>query len=344
MSHVTATQPFSIRTTLNLLIGKTDLERPQMRAVFEALMGGELTPAQVGAFLAAYQSKGVTAPELAAAAMVMRDKSVHLDISGDLLDTCGTGGAIKGTFNISTAAALVAAAGGARVVKHGNRSASGSTGSADVLEALGVGIDTNPARLPGILETASVCFAYARSHHPAMKHVAGVRSELGIVTLFNLLGPLTNPAGAKFQLLGVFASDLTMLIARVLGELGSTRAWVVHAEDGMDELSTTSPTLVSEWHQGKARPWRLDPLDYGIPRAKVTDLHVKSAKESAEVITRIANGEKGPPRDITVLNAAAALVVVGKAPDMPAGIKLASETIDSGRMKRTVENLVKATA
>ncbi len=260
---------------------------------------------------------------------------------GVILDTCGTGGTLRETFNISTAAAVLAAACGVRVVKHGNRSASGRSGSADVLERLGVKLELPPDQLRACLDAANICFAFARSHHPAMKFVAAARTSLGIPTIFNVLGPLTNPGGAKHQLLGVFSPELTDRLATVLRELGSNRAWVVHAEDGLDELSTLGPTRVSELKDGDVRSWTFDPQSLGIPYARLSDLRASSAEESADIIGRIMIGELGPPRDIAALNAAAALVVAEKAEDLKDGLARVDEAIDTGRARETLEKLVR---
>ena len=229
-------------------------------------MSGEASEAQIGGLLVGLAAKGTTVDELVGAATVMREKVIPIgcDDVGIVVDTCGTGGSVRSTFNISTAAALVAAGAGVKVVKHGNRSASGRTGSADVMEKLGVKIETSPGQLRRCLDEANICFAFARLHHPAMKHVAPPRSALGIPTIFNLLGPLTNPGRARHQLLGVFAPELTDRLATVLREMGSDRAWVVHADDGLDELSTLGPTRVSELKDGQINTWRLDPRELGI--------------------------------------------------------------------------------
>jgi anthranilate phosphoribosyltransferase len=273
----------------------------------------------------------------------MREKAIPVEnnFSGVILDTCGTGGDVRGTFNISTAAALIAAGAGIRVVKHGNRSASSQTGSADVLEKLGVNIDPGPAALHKCLEQANLCFAFSRSHHPAMKFVAAARSALGIPTIFNLLGPLTNPGRARHQLLGVFAPELTDRLAEVLGELGSERAWVVHADDGLDELSTLGPTRISELRQGDVHTWHLDPRTLGLPYARLSDLQVDGAEDSARVIRGILEGQSGPARDIAALNAGAAIHIAGQAFDVAEGMRLAREAIDSGAARKSLELLVR---
>jgi anthranilate phosphoribosyltransferase len=307
-------------------------------------MSGEASEAQVGGLLVGLAAKGTTVEELVGAAQVMREKVVPIACGPDcgvVLDTCGTGGDVRGTFNISTAAALVVAGAGVKVVKHGNRSASSKSGSADVLEKLGVNIELSPQQVRRCLDEAGFCFAFARAHHPAMKFVAPARTALGIPTIFNLLGPLTNPAKARHQLLGVFAPELTDRLATVLRELGSERAWVVHADDGLDELSTLGPTRVSELTGGEVQTWSLDPAKLGLPYARLSDLQVDSADASADVIRRVLRGELGPARDITALNAAAALVVAGKESQLPQALRRATDAIESGRALRTLEALVR---
>jgi anthranilate phosphoribosyltransferase len=329
------------------LCRREDLTREEARAAFLHLMSGEATEAQIGGLLIGLAAKGTTVDELVGAASVMREKSVPiLCETGDvILDTCGTGGSklrATGLFNISTVAAIIAAAAGVKVVKHGNRSATSRSGSADVLEALGVNLERSPAQLSTCLQEANICFAFARSHHPAMRHVAGARGSLGVPTIFNMLGPLSNPAKSGHQLLGVFSPELTDRFAQVLRELGSKRAWVVHAEDGLDELSTLGPTRVSELRDGHVRAWTLDPVAMGMPYGRLSDLQVNGVGESAAAIRAILDGEAGPRRDIALLNAGAALVVAGKVIDLPHGIATAAEAIDSGKGKATLAALVRA--
>jgi anthranilate phosphoribosyltransferase len=332
-----------LREILLKLCRREDLTRSEAREAFEHIMSGEASEAQIGGLLVGLAAKGTTVEELVGAATVMRDQSVPVECPAEcvVLDTCGTGGDVRGTFNISTAAAIVVAGAGVKVVKHGNRSASSRSGSADVLERLGVTLEQTPAQLGRCLRDANICFAFARSHHPAMKYVATARSSLGIPTIFNLLGPLTNPARARHQLLGVFAPELTDRLATVLKELGSERAWVVHADDGLDELSTLGTTRVSELKGGEVNTWHLDPKELGIDYARLSDLQVGSVDESADVISRILIGEAGAPRDITLLNAGAALVVAGAAEDLRAGIARAEEAIDNGAANRTLERLAR---
>jgi anthranilate phosphoribosyltransferase len=336
----------AMRDILLKLSRREDLTRDEAAEAFELIMSGQATEAQIGGLLVGLASKGTTAAELASAARVMRTKGVGLGFApaGVVLDTCGTGGDVRGTFNISTAAAIIAAAAGVQVVKHGNRSASGRSGSADVLEKLGVRINAPPACLQKCLEEANICFAFARSHHPAMQHVGAARSALGIPTIFNLLGPLTNPGGAKHQLLGVFSPELTDRLAEVLADLGSERAWVVHADDGLDELSTIGPTRISELNGSRIHTWKLDARELGLPAARLSDLQADTAEQSARIIGETLAGGKGPPRDIALLNAAAAIVVAGARPDLPSALTLAGEVIDSGKAQRTLETLVSRSA
>lgn len=332
-----------IRDILLKLCRREDLTRAEARDAFLHIMSGEAAEAQVGGLLVGLAAKGTTVEELVGAATVMREKALGIgcETQGVVLDTCGTGGDVRGTFNISTAAAIVVAGAGVKVVKHGNRSASSKSGSADVLEKLGVKLEAGPAQTRRCLDEAGFCFAFARAHHPAMKFVAPARTALGIPTIFNLLGPLTNPAKARHQLLGVFAPELTDRLATVLRELGSERAWVVHADDGLDELSTLGPTRVSELKDRDVRTWSLDPAKLGLPYARLSDLQVGGVDESADVIRRVMWGQTGPPRDIVALNAAAALLVAGRDPDLKAALRRAEEAIDSGAAQRTLETLVR---
>jgi anthranilate phosphoribosyltransferase len=332
-----------LRDILLKLCRREDLTRSEAREAFLHIMSGEAGDAQIGGLLVGLAAKGTTVEELVGAAGVMREKVIPVGCEdvGVILDTCGTGGDVRGTFNISTAAALIAAAAGIKVVKHGNRSASSQSGSADVLEKLGVRIEAKPAQLSRCLDEANLCFAFARAHHPAMKFVASARSALAIPTIFNLLGPLTNPGRAKHQLLGVFAPELTDRLAAVLRELGSERAWVVHADDGLDELSTLGPTRISELKDGDVRTWHLDPRELGLPYARLSDLQVNGADESAAVIRQVLAGQKGLARDIAALNAAAAIHVADGAKDLLEGLRMAQNALDSGRARQTLESLVR---
>ncbi len=333
-----------MRDILLKLSRREDLTRDEARAAFDTIMSGQASEAQIGGLLVGMASKGTTSDELIGAALVMREKVIPVSCGNRasvILDTCGTGGDVKGTFNISTAAAIIAAACGVKVVKHGNRSASSKSGSADVLEQLGVKLEVDQPVLSRCLDEAGICFAFARSHHPAMKHVATARTSLGIPTIFNLLGPLTNPGRARHQLLGVFAPELTDRLATVLRALGSERAWVVHAQDGLDELSTLGPTRVSELKNGEINTWSFDPAAAGIHYARLSDLVVSSVAEAASALARVIAGEPGPQRDIAALNAAAALVVAGRAKDINEGMILAIEALETGRAQLTLDLLIK---
>ncbi|MDB5289699.1 MAG: anthranilate phosphoribosyltransferase [Phycisphaerales bacterium] len=331
-----------LRDILLKLCRREDLTRAEAREAFLHIMSGTAPDAQIGGLLVGLAAKGTTVDELVGAATVMREKVVPVGCdNGVVLDTCGTGGDVRHTFNISTAAALIAAAAGVKVVKHGNRSASSQSGSADVLERLGVKLETTPEQTRRCLAEANICFAFANLHHPAMKFVAAARTALGIPTIFNLLGPLTNPGRAKHQLLGVFAPELTDRLASVLRELGSDHAWVVHADDGLDELSTLGPTRISELKAGEVHTWHLDPRTLGLEYARLSDLQVSDAAESAEVIKGVLSGSRGPARDIAVLNAAAALVVAGRANDLRAALALANAAIDNGAAARSLEMLAR---
>jgi anthranilate phosphoribosyltransferase len=334
--------PQDLRDILLKLCRREDLTRDEAESAFTHIMSGQAGDAQIGGLLVGLAAKGSTVDELVGAAAVMREKVVPVfcDPGDVILDTCGTGGDVKGTFNISTTAALIAAAAGVKVVKHGNRSASGRSGSADVLEKLGLKLEVSSEKLSQCLAQANICFAFARAHHPAMKFVASARTSLGIPTLFNLLGPLTNPARARHQLLGVFAPELTDRLATVLRELGSERAWVVHADDGLDEISTMSPTRISELRDGHIHSWKLDPTEFGIPFAALSDLQVSSVDQAASAIRGVLAGEKGPRRDIAVLNAAAALVIAGKAEAILQGIKLSQAAIDTGAARNALEQII----
>jgi anthranilate phosphoribosyltransferase len=334
--------PAPLRDILLKLCRREDLTREEAESAFEHLMSGSAHEAQIGGLLVGMAAKGTTVDELVGAATVIRNKAIPIFIDSQeiIIDTCGTGGDVRGTFNISTAAALIVAAAGVKVAKHGNRSASSNSGSADVLEKLGLPLELSPERLSKCLAETNICFAFARHHHPAMKFVGAARTSLGIPTIFNLLGPLMNPAKAKHQLIGVFAPELTDRLAAVLRELGSERAWVVHADDGLDELSTLGPTRVSELKDRHITTWKLDPRDLGLPNARLSDLQVNNVTEAATALQNVLAGKKGPMRDIALLNAAAGLVLAGRAENLPDGLKLAATAIDSGQARKTLERLV----
>ncbi len=334
-----------LKPLLTKLIEKNDLDIKEMQVAMEELMAGKATPAQVGAFLTALRIKGETWQEMAAAARVMRDYALkvphNLPPEEPLVDTCGTGGDKKGTFNVSTAAAFVVAAAGVKVAKHGNRSVSSKCGSADVLEALGIKIDMPPGVAADCLMEEDLCFLFAPLYHPAMRNVMGPRRELGFRTIFNLIGPLANPAGANIQLLGVPDFRLTEKMAFALDELGCQRALVVFGEEGYDELTVTGSTKVSELRESRITTYYVDPEDLGLERCEDPEaLLGGDAEENARLIELIfSSREKGPKYDMVVLNAGAALYAAGKAIDLKAGIKFAKEIIDGGAAMQKLEAL-----
>ena len=316
------------------------LGRDQAEEAFEIIMSGEATPSQMGAFLMALRVRGETIDEITGAATVMRAKALSVQAPEGAIDTCGTGGDASGTYNISTGAALVAAAAGVPVAKHGNRALSSRSGSADVLAALGVNIEAEMPHVEKALSQANIGFLMAPRHHSAMRHVGPTRVELGTRTIFNLLGPLSNPAGTKRQLIGVFLRQWTEPLAKVLGLLGTERAWVVHGSDGLDEITTTGATYVSELKDGSVASFEVTPEEAGLTRADPADLKGGDAETNAQAITSMLGGQAGPYRDIVVLNAAAALVVAGKAGDLREGAGAAAGAIDSGSAKETLAQLV----
>jgi len=332
-----------MKQVLAQLVAGDDLSAEVMERAVGLIMDGEATPAQVGAFLVALRLKGETRSELVAAARAMRARAVPLDVEGPLLDTCGTGGDGLGTFNVSTATAFVAAAGGARVAKHGNRAASGKVGAADVLEALGASIDVSPEVSARSLEEIGFAFLFAPSYHPAVRHVAGPRRELGVRTLFNLTGPLCNPAHATHQLLGIYSGELLHGVAEALAELGSERAMVVHGSDGSDEITTTGPTAVVELKGGHIEGYTIDPSALGLATARIDDLAGGSAEENAATLKDILSGGEGALADITALNAGAALYVADKAEDIAGGLALARRIMKSGDARDLVEKWVALT-
>jgi anthranilate phosphoribosyltransferase len=312
-----------------------------MESVMLDVMAGNATAAQLGGFLVALRMKGESVDEITGAARAMRRYATRVPTAHDVVDTCGTGGDMRGTFNISTAAALLAAAAGVRIAKHGNRAMSGAVGGADVLEALGVRIDLEPEQIAACLEEVGIGFLFAQRHHPGMRHAAGPRRELGVRTLFNLLGPLSNPAGARAQVLGVFSRQWVEPLAEALDRLGSSRALVVHGEDGLDEISLCSPTLVAELCDGTVRTYRMRPEDFGLARCAPEELAGGDVPQNAEILRRILSGEGTRAQtEIALLNAAAAVYVAGKASDVTAGLALARETIASGAALATLERLV----
>ena len=320
-----------LKAALNQVIGGENLSQQEARESMQAIMSGDSSDAQIGGLLTALRIKGETSDEIAGFAESMRSHTVKVNCSQtDLLDTCGTGGDRKGTFNISTTVAFVVAGAGASVAKHGNHGVSSSCGSADVLKALGIRIDLPAQNVAAIIEDAQIGFLYAPTFHPAMKYAGKPRRELGFRTVFNVLGPLTNPLSAERQLMGVYERSLTHKLAEVLLQLKTRRAMVVHGLDGLDEISTSAPTQVSEVVDGQIRSYMIDPADYGIPAADLHDISGGTPEENADIIQSILHGNRGARRDLVLLNAAAALVVAGKAENIKEGLKLAAESIDSG--------------
>ena len=333
-----------VQEAIARLLDGESLSRETARRTMEAIMDGEATPAQIGALLAAMRLKGETVDEVAGLAAGMRAKADRVETVRDgLLDTCGTGGDGKHTINISTASAIVAAAGGVRIAKHGNRAASSRSGSADVLEALGVRIALDRVQAARCLEETGFCFMFAQVYYPSFRHAAGPRRELGVRTVFNLLGPLTNPAGADRQLLGVFDREKTELMASVLKELGAVRALVVGGHDGLDEISLSAPTRVTELKDGKIRTYDITPDDLGLRQCRLEDIVGGDAAENAEMIRVVFSGRRGPHRDIVLANAGACFYVAGAAGTLQEGVKRAADAIDSGAATAKLEQLVKTT-
>lgn len=319
------------------------LDIPAAREAFDIMMSGNATPSQMGAFLMALRVRGETVDEITGGAMIMRAKALHIDAPANAVDTCGTGGDASGTWNISTGAGLVVAACGIPVAKHGNRALSSKTGAADVLAALGVNIECEFSLVRRCIWEANFGFLMAPRHHSATRQVAPTRVELGTRTIFNLLGPLSNPAGAKRQLLGAFGRQWIRPMAETLRNLGSERVWVVHGSDGLDEITTTGPTYVAELRQGNVTEFAIAPGDAGIPEARPDDLKGADAATNALALTALLDGHHGPYRDIVLLNAAAALVVAEKATDLRVGVALAAKAIDSGNAKKILKQVINIT-
>lgn len=332
----------SYASTLNQLIAKQDLAQVEMLNLMRQVMTGELTPAQIAALLIALRIKGETVDEIAAAAMVMRELSSHVNVPQHeyLIDTCGTGGDGNQTFNVSTACAFVAAAAGAKVAKHGGRSVSSTSGSADVLEALGVNVGLQSEQVAICVDQIGIGFMFAPNHHSAMKYAAPVRRELGVRTLFNLLGPLTNPANAKRQVMGVFSRELTLKLAQVLQQLGAEQVMVVHGADGMDEISFSGDTYVAELRDGKIREYTLNPQQFDMPVHQLAQIQIADATSSKQMLLSVLQGEQTPARDIVLLNAGAAIYVSGLAADLAAGIQRAAQVIDAGLALEKLQALV----
>jgi anthranilate phosphoribosyltransferase len=347
-----------IKKMIHRVVNGHNLTEKEMLDVMNQIMEGGAADSQIGAFITALRMKGETIEEITGAARVMRAKATPIRISGDIVhidrdeinvdletivDTCGTGGDGTNTFNVSTTTAFVVAGGGLKVAKHGNRSVSSQCGSADVLEALGVNLDVTPEIVEACVKEIGIGFLFAPKLHSAMKYAIGPRREIGIRSVFNLLGPLTNPAGANVQVLGVYDPKLTAVLAQVLQRLGSTSALVVHGEGSFDEVSITGPTLVSELRNGVIRNYRIQPEDFGMARASVLEIKGGNAKENAAIVQSVLNGQSGPKRNMVLLNAGAAFYAAAKALDIREGIAMATESIESGAAREKLAQLVKRT-
>lgn len=346
-----------IKAAIAKVVERQDLSEGEMIDVMNQVMGGEATPAQVGAFITALRMKGETIAEITGAAKVMRERATPIKVGGvvdidreeinvdreTIIDTCGTGGSGTKTFNVSTTVALAVAACGGKVAKHGNRSISSTCGSADVLEKLGVNLEVTPEQVAGCIDEIGVGFLFAPALHSAMKHAIGPRREVGIRTIFNVLGPLTNPAGANRQVLGVFSGELVEPLANVLSQLGCKRGFVVHGEDGMDEITLTGPTKVAVISGGMVTLETITPEQFGLTRCLLEELQGGDAEENAEIVRAILAGQKGPKRDIVVLNGAYALVAAGLAESIPDGMDQIANVLDGGLAMAKLEALVKKT-
>jgi anthranilate phosphoribosyltransferase len=331
------------KALLNVAAAGKPLTSEQAEAAFDIMMSGNATPSQMGGFLMALRVRGETVEEITGAVRAMRAKMTRIEAPAGAIDTCGTGGDAAGTWNISTGAAVVVAACGVPVAKHGNRGLSSKSGAADVLGVLGVNIDADMALVKQALWDANICFMMAPRHHSAMRHVGPTRVELGTRTIFNLMGPLSNPAGAKRQLTGVFSRAWIGPMAEVLGKLGAERAWVVHGSDGIDELTTTGPSYVAEWKDGKVTTFEVTPEEAGLPRATAADLKGGDPPTNALAVNALLDGHPGAYRDIVLYNSAAALLVAGKAATLRAGVQMAAEAIASGKARAALEKLVAIT-
>ena len=332
----------AFKPLLAVLAEGRPLNSDQARSFLAACLRGEPTPAQVAAALTALRMRGETVEEISAFAVAMREAATTLDHPYDAVDTCGTGGDGQHTYNISTAAALVLAGAGVKVAKHGNRALSSKSGTSDVLAVLGVNLAASPAQQRRSLDEANIAFLFAPAHHTAMRHVTPIRAELGFRTVFNLIGPLSNPARARRQLMGVYDPRLVVPLAEALGRLGATRAWVVHGQ-GLDELTTTGETEVAEFNDGQVRRFNVTPEDAGLPRATIDDIRGGSPEDNALALRDLLDGKTGPYRDIVLLNTAAALIVAGRAETLAQGAELAAQIIDDGRAARALAELVRTT-
>jgi anthranilate phosphoribosyltransferase len=334
----------NIREAIEKLVNRVNLSEAETTDVMNQIMTGEATPLQVASFLTALRVKGETVEEITGAARVMREKAHRVNVgSKTVLDTCGTGGDQKGTFNISTASAFVVAGAGVNVAKHGNRSVSSQSGSADVLGALGVKIDAPKERVEACIDKIGIGFLFAPLLHEAMKYAVQPRRDIGIRTVFNLLGPLTNPAMASHQLLGLYSGELVVVVAHVLKNLGSVRAMAVHGLEGLDEISLCGPTKVAELRDGQVKEYTIEPEPLGLKKCRLEDLHGGNAAASAAIVRGVLQGDQGPARDVVLLNSGAALYVSGTAATIDEGLRLAAESIDSGKARQKLEQLIQMT-
>ena len=332
-----------IQDAIQAVVEGRSLSADDAADAMNEIMSGDATPAQFGALVTALRMKGETVREIAGMARVMREKSLRVQVSGAVVDTCGTGGDNSGSFNISTTAAFVVAGAGEKVAKHGNRSMSGSTGSADVLEALGVNISLSPESVARCVEEVGFGFMFAQGFHPSMRFAAGPRREIGIRTVFNILGPLTNPADASRQLIGVADPSIAERMARVLGALGSEKALVVHGSDGMDELTITGPSTVWLLEGGDVSTFTVSPEELGLTVSDAASIRAESPEDSAAVARSVLSGEPGAARDVVLMNAAAALVAAGRSDDLSAGVQLAAQSIDTGAAQSRLTSLAELT-
>lgn len=334
-------ETYDWQSTLGKLVAGDSLSRHESKAAMEEIVRGKATDAQIAALLTGLRCKGEEAPEIAGMAEAMLDAAITFDYPEPLLDTCGTGGDRHGTFNVSTCAAFICAGAGAKVAKHGNRAASSQCGSADVLEALGVEIDLGPEGAVKCLDQAGIAFLFARRYHPAMLHAAGVRGDLGIRTIMNYLGPLANPARAQYRAMGVASPDMVPILAGALGQLGTKRAFVFCAADGLDELSIASETKIIEISEYGQQSFHISPADVGVQRGSLADVKGGDAKSNANLLCSVIADVQGAPLEMAVLNAAAGIVAYGLAASLRDGVNLARESISSGRAKAAVENLIR---
>jgi len=334
----------TMQDAIKAVTEKRDLTAQEMSETMRLIMTGEATPAQVGGFLIGLRMKGESIDEIAAAAGVMRELASRVEVDkAHLVDTCGTGGDASGSFNVSTASAIVVAAAGGKVAKHGNRSISSKSGSADVLETAGVNLEISPEQVASCVNEIGVGFMFAPLHHSAMKHAIGPRREMAVRTIFNVLGPLTNPAGAPNQVLGVFSKELVEPLAHVLKQLGSNHVLVVHAEDGMDEISIATPTFVAELNNGEVTTYTIQPEDFGMSRADLEQIRATDSAHSLEIIKGVFNNTDGPAKDIVCLNAGAAIYAAGLTGSLAEGVRKAQDVIASGAVTEKLEQLIAKT-